>query len=269
MPNSAEPIVKVLIDYNYYLKLKNLEDISKSVDEHKKKELNLVSEYKPNISSASTSSKHHTVSKQEPINKEKQNHFNFDDLVSSVTAAVTNTVLKKIEGHFPKGDKLKVSNQSGKGDVVPEVPKQINLPDDAAISFGQNQEKSVFQDSSDDDKLISTVPEKYQEKASNLLKLLKKHSLTFNYNSKGEIFIDQVSLPNSNFFAIFPELFYKRKKHVDGLAEVATKIASLGLGHLINFGIAKGLKRPKSFIEDPSTAHEMHNLKHWYYIGPA
>lgn len=287
----ADPIAKILVDFDDFLRLKNSETKAKSFDEIKKKELNLVAEHSSDFPHSSTSTIQHGTGpasnkqhgkgpQQVQSHLPEQSNFNVHELISTVTSAVLKEIksqhlkaepsqhLKAEPSHDLKAEPSTVSNQIGKGDVLPEVPEEVDLPNDPPLSFGVTQRKSVLHDDIDDANLILSVPEKYQEKASKLLKLLNKDSLTFSYNSKGEVYIDQTSVPNSDMFIIFPELFERKQKSVPGLSEVATKIAFLGLGHLINCGITKGLKRQKSFKENPSVSSQIRNLKHWYYIGP-
>ena len=115
----------------------------------------------------------------------------------------------------------------------------------------------MFHDESDDAKHIRSIPERFRARGLKLQASLNKNPLSFDYNSKGEVFIDQTSLPRSDIFVIFPALFVRSQKRLPGLSEVATKIAFLGLGHLINFGIARGLKRQKSFEENSATSIEL------------
>jgi hypothetical protein len=317
MPGSSEPIVKILVDYDYYLRLKKNEDLVKSFDEKKKKKLNLVGEHSEDFPHSSTSAETSVIrpgsdsSEKDPKGERSQlgegeaggtsqeststrdqfhnkpsassssaassstreKNYDIQDLVTTVAATVTTAVLKEIESRLPRISSIPraAAEQIGKGeaeDLLPVVPEEVQLVNNAPMSFSSPQQKSVFHDESDDAKLIHSVPEKYRDRALTLLTSLNKNSLSFDYNTRGEVFIDQISLPNSNIFTIFPALFVRSQIRPPRLSEVATKIAILGLGHLINFGIAKGLKRHKDFIENPLTSVDSKNLKHWYYIGP-
>lgn len=94
--------------------------------------------------------------------------------------------------------------------------------------------------------------------------------MEFSFNTDGEIFIDSRSIPNANIFEIFPALFIKSPKIINGLKEVTTKLSSLNLNHLFRKGMLKALKRPRNY----KYALCVHNqefmkdkYKHWWYLG--
>ncbi len=91
---------------------------------------------------------------------------------------------------------------------------------------------------------------------------------SIDFNSDGELFIDSVSIPGANIFDIFPELFLrKKKKFITGLSDLATKIAFLNLGHLINKGIPRGLKRPTNYKLHDQTIPDLKVFKNWWYMS--
>jgi len=54
---------------------------------------------------------------------------------------------------------------------------------------------------------------------------------------------------------------------VPGLSDLATKIAFLNIGHLINKGIGKGLKCPKSYNLHEETEPTLKEFKNWWYMS--
>ena len=81
------------------------------------------------------------------------------------------------------------------------------------------------------------------------------------WNSDGVIFIDQVSIPNSDIFLLFPYLFKaKHPKNLNGLQDFVQKIKEMGLDHLITVGIKKSTKNQDS----PTKTGESVN---WWFLG--
>lgn len=95
--------------------------------------------------------------------------------------------------------------------------------------------------------------------------------MDISFATNGTLFIDGKSIPNTDIKTIFPALFIrKEKKAITGLRETATKLASLGLGHLFFKGILKSLKRPANYKfsdEDLAVNYKKHNISHWWFIG--
>ncbi len=82
--------------------------------------------------------------------------------------------------------------------------------------------------------------------------------------------MDQVGIPGSNMFKIFPLLFVKTKKnHIDtGFEELKAKINEMGLGDYLTSKSMKtltggGLPKKQKQIVKPNLSSEA-----WWYIGP-
>jgi len=147
------------------------------------------------------------------------------------------------------------------------LPKDLNYktaPDPAGtVVETKSQPHDVF----DEKLLIQLVPTGFHARAKELLEKIREIPMELSFATDGTVFIDSQSIPNSDIKIIFPALFIrKNKKAIIGLTETATKLASLGFGHLFFKGILKALKRPKNFkISDEALAYKKH--KNWWYIG--
>ena len=125
-------------------------------------------------------------------------------------------------------------------------------------------------DEFDNERLINSVPDMFKNRAKTLLNSLLQFSNDLTFKADGTIFIDQTSLPLSNIFKIFPFLFkpVKSAESVPFLLQVATKIASLGLGHLIRKKLTQGLIRKKVILDQDKLYMQIKSSKHWWYLGP-
>jgi hypothetical protein len=100
-----------------------------------------------------------------------------------------------------------------------------------------------------------------------LLQQFDKRGNELTWNSDGIIFIDQVSIPNSDIYILFPYLF-KRKhpKNLAGFQDFVKKICDMGLGHLIVSGIDRMTKNKS--LQSLSTDQSGQGLsENWWYIG--
>ena len=116
----------------------------------------------------------------------------------------------------------------------------------------------------DEKRLISLIPSKNRRQAAQLLQQFDKRGNELTWNSDGIIFVDQISIPNSDIYIFFPYLF-KRKhpKNLHGFEDFVQKIDQMGLGHLIVKG--NQTKNPKSSL---SSSGEGSSRVNWWYIGP-
>lgn len=137
------------------------------------------------------------------------------------------------------------------------------------VSGGENYVKSDQNDEADELLLLKKIPKRFQIRARKLLEAFDKHPTIISWNSEGVLFLDGNSIPQSNMYKLLPEVF---KLHPDyslpGFKEFVKKLASLGLGLLINRSILRGLTRREK-IENESDIYDYitKNTKNWYYIG--
>lgn len=95
--------------------------------------------------------------------------------------------------------------------------------------------KNDANDGFDECALLHLVPQEHQLKAKSLLQEIDSRGSELTWNSSGVVFIDRISIPNSNFFIIYPHLFQKAfpKREIPGLKEVINKLKIMGLSHFI------------------------------------
>jgi hypothetical protein len=127
--------------------------------------------------------------------------------------------------------------------------------------------KNDDNDSFDEEELLRHVPESQRLKAKVLINYFNKNPEQITWNSSGVIFIDQVSIPNSNIFQIFHCLFDPKCSSGSkaGLDELVYKLKSLHLDHLISFEAKKDSPR------DSSNASNTNNSNNdelpWWFLG--
>ena len=107
------------------------------------------------------------------------------------------------------------------------------------------------------------MPKSQLKNASSLLQVFNNQPEEVTWNTSGVIFIDNVSIPNSNIREIFP-LLYERKNlsnnNINGLEELILKIDLMGKSHLIS-------QKLKSFVSADSLSSDDSETNPWYYIG--
>jgi hypothetical protein len=100
------------------------------------------------------------------------------------------------------------------------------------------------------------------------LKYFNQNGEKITFNSAGTIFIDQVALPSSNIFEIFPILFKRKnlKRRIPGLNDFLEKLQELGLNHLVllNKITTKTNQNQKKNLEDHGLKNEASN---YWYLG--
>jgi len=89
------------------------------------------------------------------------------------------------------------------------------------------------------------------------------------WDSNGKIFIDQVSIPGSNMYFLFPLLFKKkRSSHLPGLEQLVSKINDMGLGDFINNSQLQITHEAFSSRNVPETTDSVVKNEKWWYLGP-
>ena len=111
--------------------------------------------------------------------------------------------------------------------------------------------------------LLKFVPRNYKEKAKTLLQIFDDRPNELTWDNSGVIWIDQVAIPNSNIYSLFPYLF-RRKIPKDVLAkgfqDFVQKLNQMNLGHLLNC---------KKISENPIIPNASSNRKptKWWYLN--
>lgn len=154
-------------------------------------------------------------------------------------------------------------------DLAPPPPQTVAIEDHQPPSGFQNLTKSDENDFGDENNLLRKIPSKFRARAQQLVEAINEHSSSISWNTDGTIFINGESLPLSNIFTLMPELFkHNPNREVAGFYEVVKQLANLGLGHLINKNILRGLRRPGPLENQTELyTYVKQNPGKWYYLG--
>lgn len=192
------------------------------------------------------------------------------DLIKQVTEIVT----KQLQSQFQLVP-IEQNSQEGTGatDLISQFPEPIE--DDTVKPLDVEPTTSIVHKSNlsnefEDEKLIKLVPTHLQEKAKLLLVQIQKHPSDITWTSNGTVFLGQQSLPESNIFDLFPKLLKSvpHPEKINYLLQIATTLATLGLGKYINRKLLSGLTRPGPLFNQPELQTKIQRTKHWYYLGP-
>jgi hypothetical protein len=266
MNSSAKVVTKILIDYDQYLKLKSYERQVQELDAKKTDDLKIVKE------------------KDDPFPAKEQTGDGLnlsDDFIERLSTTISNQISQKfnlnaLQQLLPAQDATAEATQQisqvGEGtlsnDLQPPIPSAIELDVSQPPAFDAVNKKSQQYDKFDDNKLIHSVPKRFQRKATILLDNIKENPLEIDFNTKGDLFIDGVCIPNADIFKIFPELYVRKvKRKLPGKDELVTKIAAKGWGKFIVRGIIRGLKRPPQYQLHEDTVSSTKKFKNWWYLS--
>lgn len=180
-----------------------------------------------------------------------------------VLEAIAQFVLKKIKDSVPApfqnynlGPPAEVSTAN------PDIRPQN--------SFAISHPKDDLNDKFDEINLLKTIQPKFRRLGQILLKEFDKRPQDITWTPDGTLILDQISIPNSNIYSIFPLLFkaFVRSNSPPGLRELSTKINEIGLAHLIRCKLSKpkGSTANQSFRESGKQEKKPPTEK-WWYLG--
>ena len=135
------------------------------------------------------------------------------------------------------------------------------------LSFSIAHPKDDLNDKFDENHLLKTIQPKFRRQAQILLKEFDKRPNQITWTTDGTLLIDQISIPQSNIFVIFPLLFKSVRTAIKlpGYQDLVLKIHEIGLGHLIKSKIVPQKKlRASAKIETGSSSQA--NQK-WWFLG--
>lgn len=177
--------------------------------------------------------------------------------------------------------KLVQSGGNGVHYIVPAVHDSIETPtldtkeevqnplSNYNIDIVKNDDNDVFDESA----LLHLIPNNLRSRAFALLQKLQDRGGEFTWNTNGLVFINQVAIPNSNLFQIFPCLFQKQfpRYKIDGLLEVKTKLQQMGLSEYFTLD-RKDIGHNITFHHSEDKQGEGHKLQTdvqipWWFIG--
>jgi len=266
--HNSNLITKILIDYSVYEKLKKCEKDIEEIHDKKKEELKIIPD-----TTEETLGELQQPNQQGGgylMSDEKKSESNLTtQTLQNVVDEIVSKVTKNLIEHLDVQKVAQKDSQVGEGgDLLPQTANFVKHNISQPSSSDSLTIKSTQHDHFDDQKLLNLIPQQFKKRAEILLNNIKSDPLQIDFNTKGELFIDTQSVPDANIYCVFPELFVRKKKKLTlGLSELATKIARLGWGHLINKGIAKGLKRPKNYKIHEKTEHSLKEFKNWWYMS--
>ena len=155
-------------------------------------------------------------------------------------------------------------------EIEQDLPKLYDEPTSAPPAFNHTVHLKSKQSSPEADQtLINLLPARLKPKGEKPLSALLTCADSITWADTGFVTINHISIPNSNFYEIFPKLFkfIQNSDKVIGLSEVITIIATLGFGSLINKRYLTGLLRPHKIINHDSLLEDTRNLKNWWFLG--
>jgi hypothetical protein len=284
MSKTNAPVAKILIDLDEYLQLLKLKETVKNQEEEITKHY-VNSKVNENDDATTKEAEEKFGQGEQPLSETQSvsqplQSTNFD------SAQLTSFFCQFLKDNYnltPKsssGTSNGAIAQSGAGsdDLIPNITPALTTPDPIAAEeeyqFRRPVESVVIQKSRQSDNvfdkgLLESVPPAFLQRAEKLLKALSDNVNELSWDKQGVIFIDQKSLPDSDIKSLFPKLF-RKVSHPDKimyLNEVSSKIASLGLGSLINRRLTAGLSRTKPVLNQNELREKIVGLKNWWYIG--
>lgn len=103
------------------------------------------------------------------------------------------------------------------------------------IPFDSQVFQNDMNNSFDHKILLKRVPSKFQDRAKALIYAFDERPNDLTWDSAGNVFVNQVSLPGADIYEIFPKLFQKNQpKRMKGFLDVVNQIKTMGLLHLIH-----------------------------------
>jgi hypothetical protein len=118
---------------------------------------------------------------------------------------------------------------------------------------------------SDEKRMLKLIPKGNKKAAKLLLNEFNERANELTWDSNGIVYIDQVAIPGSNMYFIFPFLFKKkRSSQLPGMREVFLKINDMGLGDFI---ISSEPKKDEASKSTPENS-DLTVVEKWWYLGP-
>lgn len=117
---------------------------------------------------------------------------------------------------------------------------------------------------------MKLIPKGNKKAAKILLSEFNARGNELTWDSNGTLFIDQVSIPGSNMYFLFPILFKKkRSSHLPGLQQLISKINDMGLSDFINNSQMQMTHNAFSSRNLPEKdAVPINETEKWWYLGP-
>lgn len=286
---SKSPIVmKIMVDYQH---LEKLIEAEKNQEKYFKK---LRHDLEHKASSHTTRDQDDsTVSKKTVVEKPKQSTSNANS-GSSTSGVLHQTGSGALVSHTSKEElaqtfrnlvrdelsnyldrRFGVKQEKTETDTLPEsglfdsVPSSLveSKNDSAPIASTSFNETSInpLVTQVDINELLAKVPKAYYEHAQELLKFFLDNPLGVSWDGQGIVTVEGVSIPQSNFFDIFSQLYVSNpKSSLPGFVTVCTYILTSGKQNLIKTKKFETFSRKRK-IKSDGVVFPINSK--WYYIG--
>lgn len=171
------------------------------------------------------------------------------------------TIVDKVVNHFlPSVSNINEKYTTQDTDIIPPIvgleKKRPKILTEYSVPIIKDDENNRF----DEKRLLNFVPKPKRNKARELLEIFNTRGSELTWNSNGVIFIDQLAVPKTDIYLLFPYLFKKQKPKHEGYNILVQKINDMGLQDYITL--------PVSSHQQISSEKELDEKDiPWYYIG--
>lgn len=177
-----------------------------------------------------------------------------------LVAKIADVVLKKILPSVQQYQNYNL-NPPAEIDIVnpslnPQLPFQVKTT------------KDDLNDVYDEKALLRLIPPRFKRQAHVLLKQFNEKGQDITWSPEGHLYIDEISIPESNFFILFPALFKKvNAKKITGYQELTKKLEEMGLIHLLPYNIQTKAKKKSVTVVSSLEATTSSLPENWWFIG--
>ncbi|MBM3939263.1 MAG: hypothetical protein FJ333_11515 [Sphingomonadales bacterium] len=137
------------------------------------------------------------------------------------------------------------------------IPEKTTPP----IQFENAIEQNSLNDSFDARKLLQSVSSINKQNARALLDILEQRPNDVSFDSAGTLYINGLSLPETNMQVIFPALFKKKVKNITGVSELLAKLKEMNLMHLVSHS-----KKAKEITPSTSKPSATKAKANWWFL---
>ena len=181
-----------------------------------------------------------------------------------MTTLITQIIADQLDTKFNSS----LQSGSGVGDLAAKLPLNVEINDHQPLSAETSYSKSDQSSAISKNLLLQKVSKKHLERASKLLQAFDDDPNTITWDSDGIVYINGTSLVGSNIYLLMPELFkLSPNKKLPGFLELASEIATLGLGHLIARKMLRGLQRSQPISNQKNIYEDLKRSDNWWFIG--
>jgi len=258
-------VMKILVDYQHYHRLLQAEKLQEKNEKkinadllHKTSKADLALKSKLSQFEASTSQEATKDDSEDSTPLEQKTTLPDDGLKNQSGSGITSNSeqgqdirfseaafknyikneLSELVKNLLKDQPLVKLDQTGKGsgDLMPEKNESLLAIDSEPLPGTSINEKSVDKlfTQVDVNRLMAEIPKASSENAHSLLTYFLQNPSAVSWDEDGILTVCNVTIPNSNFYSIFPQLYSNHPKtNLPGFITLCTFIFTSGLQHLI------------------------------------